>query len=296
MCIGAGTVHIGTVNAAQQITVSSSAQDAINAVNALYTDSTHTALSPKTTKDTIQAARKLILKAAGKCDIRTLSNLCLQVEALLTTSNISEDPAVQNAVAAVDALYTDNTHTALSPKATKDTINAAKKLILKAAGKCDIRTLSNLCLQVEALLTTSNISEDPAVQNAVAAVDALYTDNTHTALSPKATKDTINAAKKLILKAAGKCDIRTLSNLCLQAEALLTTSNISEDSDVQNALAAVNALFTDDSYTTLSPTTTIETIQATKNLISKAIGKCDVVSLNTLCLQAETLLMLGTNF
>lgn len=83
MCIGAGTVHIGTVNADQQITVSSSAQDAINAVNALYTDSTHMALSPKTTKDTIQAAKKLILKAVGKCDTRSLLDLCRQAEALL---------------------------------------------------------------------------------------------------------------------------------------------------------------------------------------------------------------------
>ncbi|MGC3011557.1 hypothetical protein ACPTGN_16210, partial [Enterococcus faecalis] len=66
-------------------------------------------------------------------------------ESLLSKSNISVDPAVQNAVSAVDALFTDATHTELSPNTTKDTIKEARKLIIKAAGKCDIVSLSNLC-------------------------------------------------------------------------------------------------------------------------------------------------------
>ncbi|EJM6036400.1 hypothetical protein NOQ67_002718 [Enterococcus faecalis] len=153
MCIGAGSINTVTVKAAQQVNYSDSAvQNAVSAVDALFTDATHTELSPNTTKDTIKEARKLIIKAAGKCDIVSLSNLCTKAESLLSKSNISVDPAVQNAVSAVDALFTDATHTELSPNTTKDTIKEARKLIIKAAGKCDIVSLSNLCTKAESLL------------------------------------------------------------------------------------------------------------------------------------------------
>ncbi|HAP3019066.1 TPA: hypothetical protein ITS83_000001, partial [Enterococcus faecalis] len=51
MCIGAGSINTVTVKAAQQVNYSDSAvQNAVSAVDALFTDATHTELSPNTTK------------------------------------------------------------------------------------------------------------------------------------------------------------------------------------------------------------------------------------------------------
>ncbi|MBF8808244.1 MAG: hypothetical protein IC227_07940 [Enterococcus lacertideformus] len=225
ICIGTGTINAISVQADQQATyLNSDAQNAITAVDNLYTDQTHTVLSPKTTPQSIQNAKKLILKAAGKCDIIALNKLCTQAETLLRQSTVSEDSAVQKAVTAVDNLFTDQTHTVLSSKTTPQSIQNAKKLILKAAGKCDIIALNKLCTQAETLLIQSTVSEDSAVQKAVTAVDDLFTDQTHTTLSPKTTAESIQNAKKLILKAVGKCDIVYLSQLCNQAENLLLHS------------------------------------------------------------------------
>ena len=86
LCISAGTINTMTVNAAQQVTVSdSTVRNAVEAVNNLFTDNTYTTLSPNTT-ETIKEARTLILKAAGKCDIVHLSNLCKKAESLLALS------------------------------------------------------------------------------------------------------------------------------------------------------------------------------------------------------------------
>ncbi|MET1140537.1 toxin Cry1Ac domain D-VI-related protein, partial [Enterococcus hirae] len=75
-------------------------------------------------------------------------------------------------------------------------------------------------------------------------------------------------------------------------------STNSVDSAVQNAVEAVEAvnnLFTDNTYTTLSPNTTTETIKEARTLILKAVGKCDIVHLSNLCKKAESLLALSVH-
>ncbi|NBA55007.1 hypothetical protein [Enterococcus hirae] len=235
---------------------------------------------------------KLLLFTSFLCiSAGTINTMTVNAAQQVTVS----DSTVRNAVEAVNNLFTDNTYTTLSPNTTTETIKEARTLILKAAGKCDIVHLSNLCKKAESLLLESTNSVDSAVQNAVEAVNNLFTDNTYTTLSPNTTTETIKEARTLILKAVGKCDIVHLSNLCKKAESLLLESTNSVDSAVQNAVEAVNHLFTDNTYTTLSPNTTTETIKKARTLILKAVGKCDIVHLSNLCKKAESLLALSVH-
>ena len=235
---------------------------------------------------------KLLLLTSFLCiSAGTINTMTVNEAQQVTVS----DSTVRNALEAVNNLFTDNTYTTLSPNTTTETIKEARTLILKAAGKCDIVHLSNLCKKAEKLLLESTNSVDSAVQNAVEAVNHLFTDNTYTTLSPNTTTETIKEARTLILKTVGKCDIVHLSNLCKKAESLLLESTNSVDSAVQNAVEAVNHLFTDNTYTTLSPNTTTETIKEARTLILKAVGKCDIVHLSNLCKKAESLLALSVH-
>ena len=175
------TVSAAQVDTTYQYSVT---QKAIDAVNALYTDSSHTTLSTQTTQETIKEARELVLKAAGKCDAHTLSNLCTlcnKAEKLLLQTTQTEDPAVVKAVAAVDALFTDSTHTTLATNTTQETIKEARELVLKAAGKCNITTLSILCSQADDLLLQSKKnSQAPSINSTKYVIGSTSITGTYT--------------------------------------------------------------------------------------------------------------------
>lgn len=97
---------------------------------------------------------------------------------------------------------------------------------------------------------------------------------------------------KLLLFTSFLCiSAGTINTMTVNAAQQVTVS----DSTVRNAVEAVNHLFTDNTYTTLSPNTTTETIKEARTLILKAVGKCDIVHLSNLCKKAESLLALSVH-
>lgn len=66
-------------------------------------------------------------------------------------------------------------------------------------------------------------SQNPDVQKAIDAVNALFTDNTHTALAPTTTSQSIKDAKKLVTKilTVNHSYALELGKLCMKATDLL---------------------------------------------------------------------------
>ncbi|MGV8956184.1 toxin Cry1Ac domain D-VI-related protein [Lactococcus lactis] len=211
-------VSASSINSSQS-TNDTKLQQAIDAVDQLFEDASHTTLSPTTTLDSITAARKLVLKSGVTPYLQELSDLCTKAGDLLKEAP-TNNTKLQQAIDAVDQLFEDASHTTLSPTTTLDSITAARKLVLKSGVTPYLQELSDLCTKAGDLLKEAP-TNNTKLQQAIDAVDQLFEDASHTTLSPTTTLDSITAARKLVLKSGVTPYLQELSDLCTKASDLL---------------------------------------------------------------------------
>ncbi|MGM0218757.1 toxin Cry1Ac domain D-VI-related protein [Enterococcus sp. AZ126] len=256
-----GTAQLLLDKKNQEATAEKAAKDA---VNNLFTDSSHTALKETTTQATIDAAKKLV-DALPTGEVKTqLTAEIKKAQELLDKKNQAA-AAEKAAKDAVNNLFTTDAHTALKDTTTQATIDAAKKLV-DALPTGEVKTqLTAEIKKAQELLDKKNQAA-AAEKAAKEAVNNLFTTDAHTALKDTTTQATIDAAKKLV-DALPTGEVKTqLTAEIKKAQELLDKKNQASAAE-KAAKEAVNNLFTDDAHTALKETTTQATIDAAKKLV-----------------------------
>ncbi|MEY8445953.1 toxin Cry1Ac domain D-VI-related protein [Enterococcus ratti] len=273
-------------------------QAAIDAVHALFTDVTYTKLADNVKNKTVDEVYKLVKKIpVTNPNFSVLNALIKKAKELLNQASDLDQQAV---IEAVQALYTDTTYTKLATTANSESIQEARDLIIKVLEDDGIflSFWNSMVDKAKRLLnetTDLRPTSNPNTQKAIQAVNALFTDTTYTKIAETTTSETIREASDLAYKVPGDDhNFNLLISLLLKAEKLLNqTTNIRPTSnpDTQKAIQAVNALFTDTTYTKIAANVNIDTIDKTSNLLLK-IPSCDhnFEVLFSLLLKAATLL------
>ena len=275
-------------------TINSNVTAAKKAVNALFTNDYHNKLAPGVTEAQINAAKALVAKIpTDNGNYKSLNDLCDKAAKMLAENT---DPAVTAAEKAVNALFTDNKYNKLAPGVTAEKIAAAKKLVEKIPqSNSNYKTLLTRCEHAQTLLDEANT--ESKIQEAVAAVNALFADASQNSLADSTNSAKIDAARELVKKNVPVYDYRysTLMNLCSKAERLAeksTTIRPASSEGEQKAIDAVKALFSDDTYTKLSDKANSALLQKARDLIDQYVkpGNSNFVLLYELCQKAEGLI------
>ena len=179
---------------------------AINAVDALFADSSYNKLAAGVNSEKIDAALQLIQKLTDDLSqnhsyYTTLSALCHRARNLLDNAGIEDQ--IQAATDVVDALFSDSSHTALAASTNSAKIKAAEELVKKNVPSDDYRysTLMFLCSQAKYFIKNSSVIRPASTegeQKAIDAVKALFSDDTYTKLSDKANSAMVDKAVELI--------------------------------------------------------------------------------------------------
>ncbi|MGX7174236.1 toxin Cry1Ac domain D-VI-related protein [Enterococcus ratti] len=235
-------------------------------------------LADTATSQALQEAGDLVLKVSYKDhNFSVLISIWYKAKNLFDQAS---NPDTQKATQAVQALFTDKSYTKITATVNSDSIEEASSLVLKVILKDEIPLplWSSLVEKAKKLLnetTDLRPSKNPDTQKAIKAVNALFTDTTYTKIAATATSESIQDARILARKVpTNDHNYSLLNNLLTKAATLLSqTTDLRPTSnpDTQKAIQAVNALFTDTTYTKLAATATvnIDTIDKTSNLLLK---------------------------
>ncbi|WP_230937771.1 toxin Cry1Ac domain D-VI-related protein [Pediococcus acidilactici] len=208
-------------------------REAEEAVYALFADSSLSSVADSTNSAKVEAAKDLVAKnvSVANPNFSRLWNLCLKAERLLEASGTirpASSEGEQEAIDAIKALFSDDTYTKLSDKANSAMLKEANALFVKYVkpGNSNFTVLYKLYQKAERLLESSNDIRPAASkeeQAVIDAVNALFTDGTHTKLAAGVDRDKINEAKSMIAKYLTFDNRNTmiLYNLCAKALELL---------------------------------------------------------------------------
>ncbi|MBC1566371.1 toxin Cry1Ac domain D-VI-related protein [Listeria booriae] len=201
-----------------------------DAVDALFSDPTHTGLATGVGQTEIDAAKALVDALPAGADKTELLDEVAKAQALLDAKEAAEKLAA--AEKAVDDLFSDAGHTGLGSGVTQDDIDAAKDLVdALPAGSAKDELLDEIAKAQDLIKAQEEASKLAAAQ---AAVDALFTNASHTALAPGVGQAQIDAAKALVdALPAGTAKTELLEEVA-KAQALL------------NAIPAVGAITAND--------------------------------------------------
>ncbi|MDV2910485.1 toxin Cry1Ac domain D-VI-related protein [Pediococcus acidilactici] len=268
---------------------------ATKAVTALFADSSHTKLAKDVTAEKIEAAQKLVDKIpTNNENYQRLNDLCQKAKKLLAENN---DPAVKEAEKAVFALFSDEAHTKLAKGVTAEKIEAAQKLVEKNVSQSNnnYQMLMTLCRKAKILLDNAN-TEDK-IREAEEAVYALFADSSLSSVADSTNSAKVEAAKDLVAKnvSVANPNFSRLWNLCLKAERLLEASGTirpASSEGEQEAIDAIKALFSDDTYTKLSDKANSAMLKKANALFVKYVkpGNSNFTVLYKLYQKAERLL------
>lgn len=286
------------------ITDNKDVKAAIKAVDALFADKEHTKLATGVTEEKVAAVQELVAKISTTPNYNNLRSLCITANNLLKNS-IKDD--VATTVKTVGALFVNGTHTKLAAGVTAEKIAAAEKLVAKIpTSNPNYARLHNLCAKAKELLDDSNNNNNGNDDNdsnnnndikaATQAVNALFTDGTHTKLAVGVTAEKIAAAQKLVEKNVpqSNSNYQKLMQLCRKAKTLLDKE--STESKIKDATDAVYALFADLYQNTLADSTNSAKIKAAEELVKTNVPITDY-RFNTLwklCLKRRTIYLLST--
>lgn len=270
-------------------------QKATDAVNALFADGSHTKLAKGVTTEKIEAAQKLVDKIpTNNENYQRLNDLCQKAKKLLAENN---DPAVKEAEKAVFALFSDEAHTKLAKGVTAEKIEAAQKLVEKNVSQSNnnYQMLMTLCRKAKILIDNAN-TEDK-IREAEEAVYALFADSSLSSVADSTNSAKVEAAKDLVAKnvSVANPNFSRLWNLCLKAERLLEASGTirpASSEGEQEAIDAIKALFSDDTYTKLSDKANSAMLKKANALFVKYVkpGNSNFTVLYKLYQKAERLL------
>ncbi|MEE6726436.1 toxin Cry1Ac domain D-VI-related protein [Pediococcus acidilactici] len=282
------------------ITDNKDVKAATKAVDALFADKEHTKLATGVTEEKVASAQELVAKISTTPNYNNLRSLCITANNLLKNS-IKDD--VATTAKTVGALFANGTHTKLAAGVTAEKIAAAEKLVAKIpTSNPNYARLHNLCAKAKELLDDSNnnnngndgndSNNNNDIKAATQAVNALFTDGTHTKLAVGVTAEKIAAAQKLVEKNVpqSNSNYQKLMQLCRKAKTLLDKE--STESKIKDATDAVYALFADPYQNTLADSTNSAKIKAAKELVKTNVPITDY-RFNTLwklCLKAERLI------
>ncbi|MBC2170441.1 toxin Cry1Ac domain D-VI-related protein [Listeria booriae] len=165
-----------------------------DAVDALFSSPAHTGLATGVGQTEIDAAKALVdALPAGAAKTELLDEIA-KAQALLDAKEAADKLAA--AEKAVDDLFSDAGHTGLGSGVTQDDIDAAKDLVDGLpAGSAKDELLDEIAKAQDLINVQEEASKLAAAQ---AAVDALFTNASHTALAPGVNQAQIDAAKALV--------------------------------------------------------------------------------------------------
>ncbi|MBC1371525.1 hypothetical protein HB847_04015 [Listeria booriae] len=181
------------VSAPVTITVGKSPlEQATEAVDNLFTDQTHTVLADGVNQDSIDAAQALV-DALPASTIKTELQRDIDNAQKLLDAKLEEEQR-EAAQEALDALFTDATHTEIAPETTQEAIDAVQELISALPNGSSKDELQRELDKAQALLD-AKIAE-AKIKAAQEAVDRLFEDETHSELAEGVTQDLINKVKE----------------------------------------------------------------------------------------------------
>lgn len=241
-----------------------------NAVDALFTDAGHTALNPGVTQITVDAANDLVVALKdGSVKSYLLQQIAIAYDLL------TETPAEQEARAAIDDLFTDGTHTALKDTTTQAMINAARVKVNNLPAGSTKTDLTILATKAQDLFNE---------RNARNAVNALFTDDTHTDIKADTNQTKINAATALV-NALKDGPVKTeLYEHLAEAQQFLDQRMEAQ------AIEAVDNLYTDINHTAIKDTTTQAMISAAVAKVNALRAGQTKTDLTVLVVRAQDLL------
>lgn len=210
------------------------------AVDDLFTDSTHTKLLPGITKTKINAVRATVnLLFPSELKTSLLSSVSKADNLLIAQKQ--EAANVITATESVNDLFSDEANKSLREGITLKDIKAAKRLVDKLADPLTKKPLK------ESLVIACKLFDilDTEIEVRMS-VDGLFTDSTHTVLQFEITQDDINDARSLI---------DGLTNITIKEELVLLIDNAQGMLDLRNneqeVRDSVYALFNDAKHTTI---------------------------------------------
>ncbi|MBC1435198.1 hypothetical protein HB848_07570 [Listeria rocourtiae] len=247
--------------------------DAKSKVNALFTDSTKSAIKSTTNQAAIDAAQAAIDKLPSGTDKTNLQNDLNKAKDLLA-AKIATENAAKNAV---NALFTDASKTGIKPVTDQAAIDAAQALVnkvtdptVKAALQADVNKAQSL-LDAKNATAAEQAKQDAAKK----AVDELFNNNTpaSNAIKPVTDQAAIDAAQDLVNKVTDPTAKAALQADVDKAQDLLDARNQADRDQKAIASYLVNQLFQNNTPTSdaIKPTTDQASIDAAQAEINKIV-------------------------
>ncbi|MEK4150714.1 toxin Cry1Ac domain D-VI-related protein [Carnobacterium sp. FSL E2-0243] len=235
-------------------------------VNNLFKDNSHSEINEQVDQNSIDSVLDQVIALPDTPEKNALLVLLEKVQNLLNNQSI-----VEQAETNVDNLFSDDMHTTLAEGVTQADINAAKDVVNQVIDTAKKEELLNEIQKAQELLDSQN---QAALDKAKATVDALFEDDTHTKLGENVTQEMIDQASALV-NALPESEGKTqwLADIAT-AQKLLDEKLQEEAAALEKAKVTTNALFGDDTHTTLAEGVTQETIDNAKNMID-ALGESD---------------------
>lgn len=258
-------------------------EQATEAVDALFSDGTHTGLAGGVKQADIDAAKALVERLPAGTAKQELLDEIAKAQNLLDAQ--AEADKLKAAQDAVDDLFADGTHTGLAPGVGQADIDAAKELVdaLKPGTAKD--ELLDEITKAQNLLDAQ--AEADKLKAAQDAVDDLFSDDSHTGLAPGVGQAEVDAAKELVEALKPGTDKDELLDEIAKAQDLIDAQEAADK--LKAAQDAVDALFSDGTHTALAPGVDQAAIDAAKALVDALPAGTDKTELLAEVAKAQAL-------
>lgn len=169
------------------------------------------------------------------------------------------------ATAAIEALFTDDTHEAIGKDVVKEAIDAATELVSKVTD-ADKKAEYTEQIKVAQELLDTRIENARLLGLANDAVAALFTTADKAELIAGMTQETIDAAAEVV---AGVNDADEAARTALESDIKHATALLVERHNQEAATIAIDKLFADDTHSQMHPDLTQKQIDAAQALVDK---------------------------
>ncbi|SPN74924.1 toxin Cry1Ac domain D-VI-related protein [Brochothrix thermosphacta] len=229
-------------------------------IAAVFANDEETALVDGVTEEQLEKIGAAIADLTDKEKAAEFEQRLENAQTLLTERRHQEA-----ATAAIEALFTDDTHEAIGKDVIKETIDAATELVSKVTD-ADKKAEYTEQIKVAQELLDTRIENARLLGLANDAVAALFTTADKAELIAGMTQETIDAAAEVV---AGVNDADEAARTALESDIKHATALLVERHNQEAATIAIDKLFADDTHSQMHPDLTQKQIDAAQALVDK---------------------------